>query len=686
MLKTFSSICLLFSILISLSFAVCILQQQQQPAAAVNLSQNARITLVHANTSDLLANNEKGLAIYKSAQNSSTISQKQEQQQTAAAVVKNFQNAFCGVNTTTTNPSNTNGYITEYTLPQSCEMPLGIAIDSDAHRVWYISTKKGVLGSYDLKQNKFDQEHIIPIWNSREDQTGFSQVWSVRVDNKKQGDIWFTDAQQNAIWRYSKQSQIFEMYKIPGNSSSFGTIYPISLELNSKSNKIFFTGTYSHSLWIGDISKMKNGTSEGILQVSIPVDKSTDFNGIDPLYVTTGSLAVDNKRNSVWVSVFSYGNKGEIFRYNLESQSFDKRFDLPPELSSPLGMAVDDDNSGRLWITNAGSSIFYELNPNNGKIIKFVTSKASPRIFGQGLFEAITAEQKEIQGNNSSNENISKNAYTLPYWIQKANDGSLWFNEQEGNKVGRFDPHDMKLIEYWVPSQNRLWGSCSSNSHSDSSSGGGGSNFDNNDTSKNTSNIENNSNTNTNNQTCGIANVLQFSVNRQKTEDNDDDKHNNDNSKHDDRHQQQQWQQHVWFTEWSENKIGKVNANDQLLPFSVVLSSVPHNKEITIKRGESKEIKVKVIPEESTFSAVADNMNIHMIASGTFTPTGDLGNSTGSFSEEWLSINIEDDNSKHDVSFTFTPSIELKPGHYTLMIGAENDAVSYLRAIKIQII
>ncbi|MFL6315748.1 MAG: hypothetical protein ACJ73C_03285 [Nitrososphaeraceae archaeon] len=669
--------------MISLFFAVCILQQQQQPAAAVDLSQNARITLVHANTSDLLANNENGLTIDKSAQNSSTISQKQEQQQIAAAVGKNFQNTFCGVNTTTTNSSNTNGYITEYTLPQSCEMPLGIAIDSDAHRVWYISTKKGVLGSYDLKQNKFDQEHIIPVWNSREDQTGFSQVWSVKIDNKKQGDIWFTDAQQNAIWRYSKQSQIFEMYKIPGNSSSFGTIYPISLEFNSKSNKIFFAGTYSHSLWIGDISKMKNGTSEGILQVPIPVDKSTDFNGIDPLYVTTGSLAVDNKRNSVWVSVFSYGNKGEIFRYNLESQSFDKRFDLPPELSSPLGMVVDDDNSGRLWITNAGSSIFYELNPNNGKIVKFVTSKASPRIFGQGLFEAITAEQKEIQGNNNSNENISKNAYTLPYWIQKASDGSLWFNEQEGNKVGRFDPHDMKLIEYWVPSQNRLWGSCSSNSHNDSSGGGG--NFNNNDTSKNTSNIENSSNTNTNNQTCGIANVLQFSVNRQKTEDNDDDKHNNDNSKHDDRHHQQ-WQQHVWFTEWSENKIGKVNANDQLLPFSVVLSSVPHNKEITIKRGESKEIKVKVIPEESTFSAIADNMNIHMIASGTFTPTGDLGNSTWSFSEEWLSINIEDNNSRHDVSFTFTPSIELKPGHYTLMIGAENDAVSYLRAIKIQII
>ena len=237
MLKTFSPIWFLSLFLISLYSSVFILQQQQH-AAGVDLSQSAHITLVHANTSDLLANDKKDLTIDKTAQNSSTISKKQEQ----AAAIKNFQEAFCGVNTTTPYHPSGNGYITEYTLPQSCEMPLGITIDNDAHKVWYVSTKKGVLASYDIIQNKFDQEYVIPIWNSREDQVGYSQVWSVKVDNKKQGDIWFTDAQQNGIWRYIKQSQLFEFYKIPGKSSSFGTTYPISLEFNSKSNKIFFTG------------------------------------------------------------------------------------------------------------------------------------------------------------------------------------------------------------------------------------------------------------------------------------------------------------------------------------------------------------------------------------------------------------------------------------------------------------
>ena len=71
-----------------------------------------------------------------------------------------------------------------------------------------------------------------------------------------------------------------------------------------------------------------------------------------------------------------------------------------------------------------------------------------------------------------------------------------------------------------------------------------------------------------------------------------------------------------------------------------------------------------------------------MISSGTFTSTGDLGNSTGYFSKESISM---DAGEEKEISFTFTPSTELKSGDYTLMIGAENDSISYLRAIKIKI-
>ena len=561
--------------------------------------------------------------------------------------LETFQRGFCGVNS----ESNSNQYIIEYVLPQTCEMPLGIAIDDVDNKVWYISTKKGLLGSYDLKKDKFNQAERIPEWKVRESQSEFSQVWDIEIDNRRKGggDVWFTDEQQNAIWRYIKSSKTFEKYHIPGESESFGTTYPISIEFDpNNENIIYFVGTYSPSLWIADIAEMKNGTSEGISQIHIPIEEG--FKGIDPVYITTGSIAFDNKRNAIWISVLSYAaQRGQIFKYDLDTESFNV-YNLSEEhqqqgISSPWGIVVDDvhHHDGDLWITNPGTSIFYKLDPegkddddnnnNINNILKFVTSKTSSRVFGH----------RNTINNNSNLSSIYKNSYTQPSWIKKSNEGSIWFNEQQGNKIAKFDPSNMKLIEYWVPTQNRLWGVCS--------------NYDNNSNNIDSNSINNNSSSN---QTCGIANVLQFSIGQ----DRDDDE--------------------IWFTEWSENKIGRLESdNDKNLPFSVDIYK--SDKELTVKRGESEKIKfrVKVIAESPSLSSSASHLdNIRMISSGTFTSTGDLGNSTGYFSKESISM---DAGEEKEISFTFTPSTELKSGDYTLMIGAENDSISYLRAIKIKI-
>jgi virginiamycin B lyase len=565
--------------------------------------------------------------------------------------LETFQKGFCGVDT----KPNSNQYVSEYVLPQACEMPLGIAVDDNdisnnddqVNKVWYVSTKKGLLGSYDIEEDKFDKEQQIPKWKVREDPRGFSQVWQVEVDNRKEReDVWFTDEKQNAIWRYIKSSKIFEMYIIPGKSDSFDTSYPISFQFDpNNENIIYFVGTYSPSLWIGDITEMKNGTSDGISQIPIPVEEG--FKGIDPVYITTGSIAFDNKRDAIWVSVLSYAaQKGQIFKYDLDTKSFDV-YDLPEEekeqgLSSPWGLVVDDVYyDGDLWITNAGTSIFYKLDPdddnNHNNVVKFVTSKTSPRIFSD----------INTINNNSNVSAIYKNSYTLPSWIKKSNDGSIWFNEQQGNKIAKFDPSNMKLIEYWVPTQNRLWGICSNYDNSSNNSG----------STKNS----NNGSGNSSKQTCGIANILQFSIG-QGSDGNDQ----------------------IWFTEWSENKIGKLEADDKNLPFSVDVYK--SDKDSTVKRGESEKIKfrVKAAEEEKSPSSSSSSSldNIRMIASGTFTPTGDLGSSTGYFTEQLISM---DAGEEQELSFVFTPSTDLKPGDYTLMIGAENDSISYLRAVKISI-
>jgi hypothetical protein len=67
-----------------------------------------------------------------------------------------------------------------------------------------------------------------------------------------------------------------------------------------------------------------------------------------------------------------------------------------------------------------------------------------------------------------------------------------------------------------------------------------------------------------------------------------------------------------------------------------------------------------------------------MIVSGTFTSTGDLGNSTGTFKKMSSSFLLPKEGRTREVSFVFTPSTDLER-------GAEDDSVSYLKAIKVKI-
>jgi streptogramin lyase len=85
------------------------------------------------------------------------------------------------------------------------------------------------------------------------------------------------------------------------------------------------------------------------------------------------------------------------------------------------------------------------LNPNNGEIVTYVTSQVDDRI---------------TRGNNNTS---IENSYTLPYRIQKGDNNTLWFNEHTGNKIARFDPLQNKLVEYWILSQNKLFGICREN-------------------------------------------------------------------------------------------------------------------------------------------------------------------------------------------------------------------------------
>jgi virginiamycin B lyase len=486
-----------------------------------------------------------------------------------AAMLQSFKEWFCGINP----KPNSNDYVHEFVLPSDCEMPLGVTVDNDNH-VWYVSTKQGKLGSYNIADNKFEKEYTIPSWPTRSQNfastSSASMSWIVKTDGS--GNIWFTDEKNNAIWRFNKSTEIFDMFKVPAK-------YPASLDFDSNGN-IYLLGIQSSSLYFGDVSKMKNGTSDGFTEIKLPLD---GFSGIDLDLVTAGSLAIDHSKNVVWVVLLAFDQKGQLFRYDIDTKKIDA-IDLPQDLKSPVGSALD--GSGNLWVTDHATNVFFKYDVTNGNITKFVTSVASSKIYGG---------------------TTPPNAYTLPYWIARGSDGSLWFNEHTGNKIARFDPEKSALTEYWIPSQNNLWAQCP-----------------------------------TKEATCGVANALQFAVGP-------------DNQ--------------IWFTEWTENKIGQVDAEKQV-PFDI---SAPEG--ITVARGNSAEIKV-------TVSAPA-NFDGKMVSAGTFAPTGTLGNSTGIFSQESVSVSAGE---SKQVSFTFTPDTNLKTGQYIVMLGAGNDDVSYLKAVEVNVV
>jgi uncharacterized membrane protein len=130
------------------------------------------------------------------------------------------------------------------------------------------------------------------------------------------------------------------------------------------------------------------------------------------------------------------------------------------------------------------------------------------------------------------------------------------------------------------------------------------------------------------------------------------------------------------------NQYNNNNYSHQV-PFSVSASP----EKLTLKTGQSFDIRVDIsrsrtLSSSSSFIPLNTNV-INMTASSTFTPDGGLGNSTGIFSQQ--SFSLAPMHSK-EVSFIFTPASDLGAGEYTLMLGAQNDEVTVLKAVKVHIL
>ena len=450
-----------------------------------------------------------------------------------------------------------NEFITEYAIPAPCTQPVGIAIDSH-NKVWIGATWIGYLVVFDPKSNSFTEFIKIPNWLTKG--TFGSFIWGMEFD--KQGNLWFTDQVNNAIWKYENSTNKFEMYMIPTRSS-----YPVQVGIDPE-GAVWFSEIFGKKLGVIEPNKARNGTSDGITEYEL---KQIDFETMGPMTI--------GKNGTIWLTAVSFPEGGNIVKFDPITKNFTV-FDLPKGTGVPVGIA--EDAYGRVWVNDHATNLFLMFDPSKSTVTKYSTSLSTSR--------------------NST--------ATLPYWNEVTGD-KVWFNEHEGNAIGSFDFTNQTLVEYQIPTKGEIWGNTS--------------------------------------------NPLRFAL-------------DDTNS--------------VWFTEWTENKIGVLNSSKYMnLPIYITTSK----DRIHINKMDLKPelIDISVYPNASKLTEA-----VKMTVAGSMSQNGRLWNLTGKFSEDSFRFVNNDSLTKglpRKISLTLSPTADLLEGNYTLTIGARYGPLTYSKIVNLHV-
>ena len=476
----------------------------------------------------------------------------------------------------------------------------------------------------DAKSNEYITEFKIP--------TDCSLPVGIAAD--KEGKIWFASTRKGNIVAFDPATSDYREFRIPEwpreDAASKGS-QVWRLRFDDEGN-LWFTDEKQNSIW------RFFPASEKFEKYLVPA-KTKNFSTVYPIDIdfdkSGNPYFVGIRSKELWMvdkSLLEDGTSKGISSVSIPTSDFQG---VSPDLLS-VGSLTIDKTRDAVWLSLLafnvkGQLIKYDIETKEFSVYDLPTALKSPVsllpdksgdlwVTDHGtsiFFKFDTTEGRFLQYITSPISNKvfggkQINAYTLPYWITLDTNGSIWFNEHIGNRIARFDPGTEKLTEYWIPTQNPKYSQCT-------------------DVAPETE--------------CGIANALQFTVDP-----------NGD----------------AWFTEWTENKIGMVNA-DKPVQFDVKTS----DKIIVVKRGESKAIPIEVESYEKL------DAKVNMVAASTLTSTGNFGNTTAIFSQNELYF---DSPSSKEVTLVITPAVDIAVGEYALMVGAEYIDVTVSKAVKMQIV
>ena len=307
-----------------------------------------------------------------------------------------FDQSFSKVEPENVLPEKKSPYIKEYSLPLG-SAPNGLVVDKTG-LVW-VTAQNATLYSIDPSSGQVEKYLIksrtVPYANTGVNST---MVWAIVQDDI--GNIWFSPLGTKTIWRFDPESHVFGTYK-----SETGAPFQIK---SDKKGEVWFTTL--------------SGNTIGVIK---PQNGDYAISTFDTGY-NTNPAGIFVQNDSVWTANVVSQN---IFKYAISqkdnlAQDVTIAQKIPNDNStlfaSPTDLLVD---KNILWLTEHGTSFLTSYDLNDGKITRYPTS--------QNDFHTTT----------------------LPFWIRGTdNPQVLWFNEHQGNKIGRFDVSNKTLIEYSIPS------------------------------------------------------------------------------------------------------------------------------------------------------------------------------------------------------------------------------------------
>lgn len=306
-----------------------------------------------------------------------------------------FDQSFSKVELQNAIPEKNNPYVKEYSLPPG-SAPNGLVADKTG-LVW-VTAQNATLYSIDPSSGQVEK-YLIKSGTTRYANAGVNStmVWAIVQDDV--GNIWFSPLGSKTIWRFDPSSHAFASYV-----SDTGA--PFQIKAGKK--EVWFTTLSGDT--IGIIKQQNNDYTISTFDTGSGTNPAGIFLQND--FVWTANVGTQN------IFKYTINQKDNLTQDIVLAQKIPK--DNATLFSAPTDLLVD---KNILWLTEHGTSFLTSYDLTNGQITRYPTS--------QNNFHTTT----------------------LPFWIRGINDPKvLWFNEHQGNKIGRFDVSNKTLIEYNIPS------------------------------------------------------------------------------------------------------------------------------------------------------------------------------------------------------------------------------------------